>query len=142
MNEKLELVLVKKYPGMFQLDNGFECDDGWFKLIDRLSYDVYAHFRKTKSGNKVIQVKEKFGGLRYYLGKPDKEVQSFVDIAQESSFNICEICGDFGKLRFGGFVRTLCDKHAKEEGYEENNKAKKTKIRSEVCSNITKKQSL
>lgn len=72
----------------------------------------------------VDQVKEKFGGLRFYYhfeSNPDavdvdqeytkeicKEIQGAVDFAESLSFKICEECGNPGKVRGGGWVRTLC----------------------------------
>ena len=71
MNKKLELDLVKKYPNLYKqyggditktcMGWGFECDDGWFKLIDGLSAKLQPY------GIEAGQVKEKLGGLRFYL---------------------------------------------------------------------------
>ena len=76
MNKELELKLVKKYPNIFRdyggdmrascMHWGFGCGDGWYKIIDNLCQDIDALI-----GNKNIivvadQVKEKFGGLRFY----------------------------------------------------------------------------
>lgn len=127
MKEKLEVALLKEFPGLFNLDIGFCCGDGWYKLIRELSKDLYK-IKKVKDF-KAIQVKEKFGGLRFYIEPDSKAAQELIDIAQENSFYICEECGESGALRIAGWLRTLCDKHAKEYGYEERKKKTTTKIR-------------
>lgn len=65
----------------------------------------------------ATQVKEKFGGLRFYYNGGDDYIRGVVDMAEEMSYVTCEECGAPGKLRKGGWVRTLCDEHAEELGY-------------------------
>lgn len=65
----------------------------------------------------AIQVKEKFGGLRFYYAGGDDYIRGVVDMAEEMSYCTCEMCGNHGKLRRGGWYRTLCDQHAMELGY-------------------------
>jgi hypothetical protein len=59
-----------------------------------------------------VQVKEKFGGLRIYTDVYDEEVDKVLMSLEIDSFNICEVCGDAGKLRGGSWYRTLCEDHA------------------------------
>jgi hypothetical protein len=40
-----------------------------------------------------------------------------IAMAESMSYRICEECGDRGKMRGGGWVRTLCDKHAAKYDY-------------------------
>ena len=78
---------------------------GWSKILDRL-YDV-----KPRSVY-VMQVKEKFGGLRFYVGTASEEFYDAIRSAEQESYKICEICGEPGKLREDlGWILTLCDKH-------------------------------
>lgn len=60
----------------------------------------------------AIQVKEKFGGLRFYYSGGDDYIRGVVDMAEEMSYVTCEECGAPGKQRSGGWIRTLCDEHA------------------------------
>jgi hypothetical protein len=60
------------------------------------------------------QVKEKFGGLRFYYMGGDDAVSGMVRMAESWAAHTCETCGDRGTLRHGGWVRTLCDKHEEE----------------------------
>lgn len=139
MNEKLEQSLIREFPGMFELDEGFDIADGWYKLVRGLCRDVYPIFKQKNF--KVIQVKEKFGGLRFYIEPGIKEVNDLAWAAEEASFSICEECGEWGKLRFGPWVKTLCDRHAKEMGFEEKKKkdTTHTKIGSYSGTNKPKK---
>jgi len=67
----------------------------------------------------AIQVKEKFGTLRFYYSGGDDAVRGMVSMAESMSACTCEECSIPGKVRHGGWIRTLCDEHAKESGYDE-----------------------
>jgi len=60
----------------------------------------------------VTQVKEKFGGLRFYTNCRDEAILQRIDVAIQESFHACEICGEPGTLREGRWIKTLCDEHA------------------------------
>jgi len=62
----------------------------------------------------IDQIKEKFGGLRFYYHGGDDHISGMVRMAETWADNTCEKCGDKGKRRSGGWVRTLCDKHEQE----------------------------
>lgn len=66
-------------------------------------------------GVPVLQIKEKFGGLRFYVGATDPDddmVHQAIDNAERMSLLICEECGQPGKLRTDlGWIKTLCDDH-------------------------------
>jgi hypothetical protein len=80
---------------------------GWSKILDKL-YDL-----KPRNVY-VMQVKEKYGGLRFYIGSADKEFFDAIDAAEKESFNTCEVCGELGKPRDLGWILTLCEKHYQE----------------------------
>lgn len=63
----------------------------------------------------ALQVKEKYGGLRFYYTGGDDVIEGMVSLAETLSFRTCEICGSPGKPRRDGWVRTLCDSHAKDQ---------------------------
>lgn len=85
---------------------------GWKKLVEDLMDDLL----KLGWNGVVIQCKEKFGGLRFYIGEGSTEIFQRIGEAEETSYTICEECGEPGELRGGGWVKTLCEKHAKEAG--------------------------
>ena len=67
----------------------------------------------------VSQVKEKFGGLRFYVdGVTDKQ-WNYIHFAESMSYRICEICGAPGKRYTDGWHTVLCDDHAKEQNRKE-----------------------
>lgn len=121
--EKTEL-LVKKYPRLFQDNFYFECDDGWFEIIDTLSSCINNEIDAVSIKNAhvdtqidfelfgVSQVKEKFGGLRYYLFGGNDKMYGMIMMAESLSYKTCEVCGDRGYLRKGSWLNTLCDLHS------------------------------
>jgi hypothetical protein len=69
------------------------------------------------------QIKEKFGTLRFYYGGGDEYISGLVSMADSMSSVICEVCGSPGKSRSTKKQRwmlVLCDKHAEEQGYIED----------------------
>lgn len=59
----------------------------------------------------AVQVKEKFGGLRFYYNGGDDYIRGVVSMAEAMSYVTCETCGAPGKLRGDRWVQTLCDTH-------------------------------
>lgn len=70
---------------------------------------------RVNTGFAVEQVKEKFGTLRFYCPGNDR-IWNLVRMAERLSAVTCEKCGEYGKVRGGGWTRTLCNKHAGVEG--------------------------
>jgi len=62
----------------------------------------------------VAQIKEKFGGLRFYYEGGDDYIAGLVTMAESWASRTCENCGDDGHQRGGGWIRTLCDTHEAE----------------------------
>jgi len=62
----------------------------------------------------AIQIKEKFGTLRFYYNGGDDTIGGMVRMAESMSSVTCEECGNPGKTRGPGWIRTLCDHHEKE----------------------------
>lgn len=60
---------------------------------------------------RVVQVKEKFGTLRFYADQVDERAQAYIDFAEHMSGRVCEVCGAPGKLGGKGWIRTLCETH-------------------------------
>jgi len=59
----------------------------------------------------VSQVKEKFGGLRFYVHSATNEQYAYINFAESMSYRTCEVCGDKGKPNRGGWIVTRCRKH-------------------------------
>ena len=77
---------------------------GWSKIIDSL-YDNLPIPKKMQ----VHQVKEKFGGLRFYVSACTAEEYKIIDEACELSEKTCEQCGEPGTVKKQGYWLTcLC----------------------------------
>jgi|WetSurSiteA1Bulk_404760.scaffolds.fasta_scaffold02200_11 hypothetical protein len=119
MDAELEHKLIIKYPKLFKgmtrpltenlMGFGMECGDGWFNILDKL-------FEKLNNHDiELMQVKEKFGGLRIYINGGTDEVYDLIDKAEQESFTICEKCGKPGKNQeINYWLYTVCEEHKKE----------------------------
>lgn len=59
----------------------------------------------------AVQVKEKFGGLRFYVDGASSEIYAMISFAENMSYHICEQCGTTTNVTTGGkgWISTLCD---------------------------------
>ena len=73
---------------------GIECESGWKKLYEPI-IEYIIEYNKTHEDNpiKIHQIKEKFGGLRFYTNYCTEELDRMIDKAEDESYNVCEICG-------------------------------------------------
>lgn len=88
---------------------------GWVPLLDRLVTDLKA----LGWDGECAQIKEKFGGLRFYIGGATEEtfkpIHDRIAEAEGESLRTCEDCGAEGKCRTKKpdgtyrWYRTLCD---------------------------------
>lgn len=62
-----------------------------------------------ESSTIATQVKEKFGGLRFYISGGSEEAYTAIDEAAAESYRTCEHCGEPGKCNERGWLATLCD---------------------------------
>jgi len=127
MNRQFEQKLYKDFPGLYRqkdlpmthtcMNWGIETNgDGWNGLIYELSEKIVAMDPEVQA----VQVKEKFGGLRFYTGPCDEstydKVQDLIDEYVEISYHTCEECGSTEDVKQtqGGWIVTLCPVHLKE----------------------------
>jgi hypothetical protein len=80
---------------------------GWHDLVRPL-IDM-----AEREGATILQVKQKFGGLRFYVGPASDELNKAIDLAEAASRGICEVCGQPGEVRPLSWRRTLCEEHYK-----------------------------
>lgn len=59
----------------------------------------------------LLQIKEKFGGLRIYATVFKDSQSECISLTEEIASVTCEDCGARGTLRSGNWLRTLCDTH-------------------------------
>ncbi len=121
MKKELEDKIFNEFPDMFKdrgnlhaslMAFGFECSDGWFDLIYNLCKDINDFYKgKIPEHFSVVQVKEKFGSLRFYISAAPEEVHNMINAVEEKSYSICEQCSKPGRYRDGlSWILTLCDK--------------------------------
>ena len=124
MNKELTQQLFDKYPKIFiQKDLppseslmcfGFECMDGWYWLVDHLCNSIQSHIDNNLH-NKIpqveaVQVKQKFGSLRFYYNGGNDYIRGLIDFAEYLSYNICEKCGSTKNVkRTKGWISALCE---------------------------------
>ena len=125
MSPELDKQLCAKYPELFRDRHGdmketlmcwgFECGDGWYPLIEQLCHslmwdgrDVEHKFHRQNPPT-VVQVKEKFGGLRFYLHNATDHDHVLTGFAENLSYKICETCGTMKDVfHTEGWIRTTC----------------------------------
>ena len=131
MRSELDKQLCEKYPKIFAdrykpmtetaMCWGFDHGDGWYQILDSLCSQIQHHIdRQNRNEVKVAQVvaaqvKEKFGGLRFYYDGGDDVIDGMVRMAESWAANTCETCGRPGKLRGHGWLYTACNDHTKTE---------------------------
>jgi hypothetical protein len=89
----------------------FSVGYGWYPLIKDLITDLI----ELGWNKEVCQVKEKFGGLSFYINDATDEVHNRIIEAENLSYKTCETCGEEGNLRTDiGWHTTYCNKHYEE----------------------------
>ncbi len=127
--------MKEKYPEMFsQPYGGFAVGTGWWPIIESLCANIQNHINwKNETRERLLkdnpynhkipeavpqvvvaQIKEKFGGLRFYYDGGDDQVHGMVRMAEAWADRSCEECGKPGERYSGGWIRTLCEEHEAE----------------------------
>jgi len=130
-----------QYPAMFsQRYGGIAVGAGWWPIVKLLCANIQGHIdwmnerrallQKENPHNLVIpeqveqvvvsQIKEKFGGLRFYYDGGDTYIRGLVTMAEAWASIACEECGAPGRTRGDGWVKVLCDEHEAERTARRN----------------------
>ena len=119
--EQFAKSMEERFPEMFAGKyGGFAIGEGWWPIIDVLCTNIQQHIDwKIKQGQeiaqvKVEQVKEKFGGLRFYYQGGDDAIAGMVRMAEAWAGQSCEQCCAPGKRTSEGWIKNLCDFHIAE----------------------------
>lgn len=130
MEQELANKIINKCPTLFSDLKEIEAPDGWFKIINYASTLIEDELKivplELQGQIYVVQIKSKFGGLRYYLNKSTPYINGVIALAESLSYDACEVCGSLGEGRsLGGWgTTTLCDAHFQER-QKENARTKK-----------------
>ena len=116
-----ESEMYEKYPKTLKGLSYFEINEGWNELVEEITSKIEAINNKYSPSSyiRAAQIKQKFGGLRYYISIEDVEEQDvkyvydIIAEAENKSFTICETCGSPTKVNKDRpyYVKTLCDEH-------------------------------
>ena len=107
---------IEKWYEEAKKENYWCVEKGWKDIIITLCDKIIT----IDDNVEVIQVKEKFGGLRFYIGAVESdrfdEIYDLVHEAEKESFNVCENCGSRKDVETkGGWLKTLCAECRKKE---------------------------
>ena len=118
LNIKRREKILKDHPNLYKQYIYFDCGNGWLDIIEQLSNDIEKLIVKDLSTftdeffiPQCIEVKEKFGQLRFYMTIETAEMHELIENAIEKSQNTCEKCGERGRFTNIGWYKTRCKKH-------------------------------
>ena len=120
MKKELQDKIFEKYPKLYRQKDldmrqtamcwGISCGDGWYNIIDNLSAIIqdrsdwlngegiheYRDLPEdhVKESIEAVQVKEKYGGLRFYVNYTDSYIDGAISLAESLSYKTCETCGN------------------------------------------------
>lgn len=88
---------------------------GWAEIVRQLDVNL----REQVGDYELLQAKEKFGALRFYISLPEGTDQQtwaiahqLIGLAEDKSSQTCEECGSPGEIQGIGFwLRALCPTH-------------------------------
>lgn len=90
----------------------FGVGEGWLHLIKDMIEELIA----LGWDKRLLQSKEKFGGLRFYVETYPEGAQDVIIKYENLSHETCEECGvNASPKKISGWIHTLCDEHAKEK---------------------------
>lgn len=123
--------IKEEFPTLFPEHFFFECGDGWYNILYELIRKVYKENDRMRIYNsmreeegldriiytpvKIVQIKEKWAGLRFYYNGGSEFVHGLVAMAEAMSYYTCEECGFPGTINKGGWYRVRCDKCREKE---------------------------
>jgi hypothetical protein len=119
-SKRMEATYPKIFAGQY---GGFAVGSGWWPIIESLCANIQSHtdwWNKNRETRPVVeqvvvaQIKEKFGGLRFYYEGGDDQISGMVRMAEAWASHSCEECGAPGTLGGKGWIKTLCPTHRAE----------------------------
>jgi hypothetical protein len=98
-----------------------ELCETWLKeenLNENLKHQYTLMLESAKSNEvnqvRAVQVKEKFGTLRFYTNSVSPEIDAYINFAENMSAITCDVCGNKGKINEGGWLKVRCEQHEEE----------------------------
>lgn len=119
--EEMQEHFPKTYPKIFEGQyGGIAVGAGWFNILNNACGLIQSYINWKNRESQVVpqvvaeQVKEKFGGLRFYVSGGDSYTSGVIAMAEEMSMSTCEECGAVGQRGGTGWISTLCPTHRQE----------------------------
>jgi hypothetical protein len=115
--------IIETFPLLYTHCKKFECLDGWMDILYRLSSKLEVLIQKSTPDQYfgrpyATQVKEKYGGLRFYMNHNTDEMEELIEKAEKEAKETCEMCASRGKFCVKNkWYQTLCETCAAENGY-------------------------
>lgn len=124
MKEELIWALAFDYPRVYigtrrkyetASFQGIVCGDGWEPIVRWLSAAIERLIEQEADDERefyrCIEVRERFGGLEFYMNDATDEMAKLIKIAISESYKVCEFCGSPGSLRQDSRrgAKTLCE---------------------------------
>lgn len=103
------------FPVLFRKNREMAMGDGWYQIVYDLASAIQIEAQKacipmnSDQYPMVVQVKEKFGTLRFYMYGANEAMRALIDVAEEKTYTVCETCGEPGEMRPGTWYRVSCD---------------------------------
>jgi len=117
----------------------FDCEEGWRSIIESAILCIDRYYKRRAAveehrmadndsviakihpsqGLEIVQIKEKFGGLRIYCNYHDDYINGIIALAETMAYRTCEVTGGNGSLhKKGGWFKTVSPDFASAHGYE------------------------
>lgn len=88
--------LINKWESLFTNECGeptltsLEVPESWYLLIDTLCSLIQSYLMQNPDAChiQVVQIKEKFGGLRFYTSNNDPYIDGLIRMAEAYSYNL------------------------------------------------------
>ncbi len=114
-------IIKERCPLLYKESVAFDCGPGWYHLIYDLSIKIEKILQEKakipiileNEGNFemfAIQIKEKYGTLRFYMSYENEEITELIREAKASSSQTCDNCGGSAKMRGTTWLEVKCDK--------------------------------
>jgi hypothetical protein len=111
--------LFEIWPKLFKKDKCWNLSfgTGWYKIIEDLCNKISLVIDSLPEYEQeelyVVQIKEKFGGLRFYMSFYNKDIEDLIKEAEILCYKTCEFCGEPGEIKNkdnAWWVKVRCDK--------------------------------
>ena len=107
--------LYNNYESLFDsIFSGFDVGPGWFIIIADFVVKLDRHLERNPQLDKdrviIVQIKEKFGSLRIYVGESDYYINCLTLAAEKAAEDACVVCGE-STINDFGIGSALCEKH-------------------------------